>query len=187
MIVLRSLALFLRQATSNSPLPLSSQSLYSATPVWYMASSFATPEAYHAFETALQASSSSVSASRQWTPEGDKYLAGQFSFAQNFDEPPFTLHELSDISHANFGVSDPKASGVADRPEVIYVSVGVHYSCILSRSRPTSFPAFVAHTSSNNGVNLLRLRPICVLAGNSSTGNRVAAGYHFCRNLPHTL
>jgi hypothetical protein len=175
LIVLRSLSLFLRQVTSNSTLT-STRILPSATPTWYMASSFATPEAYQTFESALRASSLSTSTSQPWISEADQEcesFVGHFPFVRHSDELSFNLHELSDLSHATVGGSDSRTMqntyDNTDRPEVIYISVSAFLSLVLLSTE--RFLAFVSHASSNTCLDVSRLRTNSICTWIKPTGN----------------
>lgn len=113
LVVLRSLAKFLRHAISpqaTSAEEYSSTSAKSTTPTWYLSSSFLSEDAFRSFNSLLQPSSSSQKSQNSSTPETKVWQSecdpetGNEDFVQCFEaadagagvESFWTLQELSE-------------------------------------------------------------------------------------------
>jgi pre-rRNA-processing protein IPI1 len=162
LVVLRSLSTFLQSALSpcyHASAKCSSNPSTSHIPSWYLAPSFASPEAYKAFDRLLQsASQHSSPSSRCWNIEVEPE-SGQDNFIQNYILTEgslgshWSLQHLSDVVNNTGELAGTESSGPVD---LIFVMVRISilrwhicYHII--------YLAFSSDTAFNAGIDLLGL------------------------------
>ncbi len=189
LVVLKSLASFLSHAIKSAWHDRESAEASSSTvttPTWYLSSSFASSNAFDAFDALLRpiiSTQGSREPIRTWrdevSPEEDGFV-GPFPLACGISSAAWTIGDLNDVDAA---ISTLKGDGTGEGTSAdVSCAVVSLIRTVMRQTSSNRLKATRQNRSLDAGVDVLRLRTHSLLAKFESAGNGVA---NDTRRLPN--